>query len=44
MMKCAKVSEKVLETSYLAAEIVAKDKKPHLIAETVISPACVFVF
>lgn len=40
MMKCAKVSEKALEASYLVAEIVAKAKKPHMIAETVTLLAC----
>lgn len=39
-MKRAKVSEKALEVSYLVAEIVAKAKKPHAIAKTVILPAC----
>ena len=40
MMKCAKVSERVLEARYLVAQIVAKAMKPHTIVETVILPAC----
>jgi len=38
--KAVKVSERALEASFLVANMIAKEMKPHNIGETLVKPAC----
>ena len=40
MKSASTVSEKALEASYHAAKLIARQKKPHAVGETLIRPAC----
>ena len=40
MMKKVKISNKAQEANYLVAELIAKKRKPHTLAEELLSPAC----
>lgn len=40
MKSAVTVSEKALEASYHVAKLIARQKKPHTIGETLIKPAC----
>lgn len=41
MIRSTNVSKNAQEASYMVAEIIAKAKKPHTVAETVVMPACI---
>ncbi|GFS77663.1 zinc finger BED domain-containing protein 5 [Nephila pilipes] len=41
MKSAVTVSEKALEASYHVAKLIARQKKPHTVGETLIKPACV---
>ena len=43
MKQSATVSERALKVSLLVAELVAKQKNPHAVAEKVILPACTII-
>ncbi|GFT09902.1 zinc finger BED domain-containing protein 5 [Nephila pilipes] len=40
MKSVVTVSEKALEASYHVAKLIARQKKPHTVGETLIKPAC----
>ncbi|GFT64484.1 protein FAM200B [Nephila pilipes] len=40
MKSAVTVSEKALEASYHVAKLIARQKKPHTVGETLIKPAC----
>ncbi|GFS83437.1 protein FAM200B [Nephila pilipes] len=41
MKSAVTVSEKALEASYHVAKLIARQKKPHTVDETLIKPACI---
>ena len=40
MNRAVKINEKAFKASFQVAEVVVKSKKPHIIAESLILPAC----
>ncbi|XP_017795707.1 PREDICTED: protein ZBED8-like, partial [Habropoda laboriosa] len=41
LLSSVTVSDKMLETSYHVARLIARQKKPHTIGETLVKPACI---